>query len=183
MNMNLNLDINQIKGKGNREIEMAVNFRDLFISTIQCIDDPGLDEMARFVVSDPLPCWGAIYEKFTRANIGRLALKNLIDRWIAVPDCARFLLLLIKFKQKDPEIMDIIAAKFAELPDFVQMYMASLSEAGIREVLEDHRNPAIEQLLSTLANKTAINREQQIIEAKINKLLRFQWAPTLKHNY
>ncbi len=155
---------------------MALNFRDLFISTIQCIDDPGLDEMARFVVSDPLPCWGAIYERFTWAKIGNLALINLIDRWIAVPDCARFLLLLIKFKQKSPEIMGHLTRKFAELPDFVQVYMASLPSG--QSALKDSSNTEAQQILSVLAGKIAVNREQQIIEAKINKLLRFQWAPT-----
>jgi len=159
---------------------MTANFRELFISTIQCIDDPGLDEMVRFVASDPLPCWGAIYERFTWLNIGNQALKNLIDRWITEPDCARFLLLLIKFKQTDPEMMDFLATRFAELPDFVQVYMASLP--GTRAILEEHCNPVVEQILSRLQNKTTVNREQQIIEAKINKLLRFQWAPTRDNN-
>ena len=154
---------------------MKTNFRELFINTLQGIEDLGLDELAKFAVADPLPCWGAFYKKFATLNLKFETLQILIERWIALKEGGRFLLLLIKQRYQDHKIMSFLAKSWQRLPEIVQVYMAILP-AG-RKTLADKNDPVCQKLLENFSNPITAWREQQIIEARINKILRFDWAP------
>jgi len=154
---------------------MKTKFRQLFINTLINIEESSIKELIHFTKSKPLPCWGAIYKKFNNIDISLKTLELLIDRWVKSPECSRFLLLLLHTNKDNLQILKTFIQQFNDLPEQIQIYLLSLSKC--KAIFEKSKIIITSEIETILNNSKEAESEIQTIEARINKLLRYEWAP------
>lgn len=121
----------------------------------------------------PIPCWGAIAERFDTdfgKNDERKALWNVLvesaDR--------RPLLLFLHMNRGRPEVMAKVLEDAHLLPPVLQRTLVSLDE--VADVVPEHIDrlaPAARQLWE--AGPDAIARERELVEARVKALTAFRY--------
>ena len=155
---------------------MKVNYRTLFVKTLAGINNAKIKQLKEFTLSKPLPCWGGIYQKVKKMNLDDKLLINLIENWIDKHECEYFILLVLKIHKKNSKLIKYLTEKIDLLPENVRIYLASHSDCSTA-----FKNLSMElpiDLHEIVSNPSKREKEIQIIESKIGKLLRFNWAPT-----
>ena len=154
---------------------MKTNFRQLFINSLSNMDESSVKELIQFTNSNPLPCWGAIYKKFNNTDFSLKTLEILIERWIKSSEYSRFLLLLLHTNKDNLKILKIFIQYFKNLPEQVQIYLLCLPKS--KTVFEELKIKLNSETESILNNLEEAESEKQTIEARITKLLKYEWAP------
>ena len=121
----------------------------------------------------PLPCWGAIVERFDQdfgSDEDRLAL------WAGLLEAGdlRALTLFVHANRGRPEVMEHVLANASRLPRLIQRAVVSLEE--VEELVPDHvddLHPAARQLWE--AGPDARARERELFEARVAELMSFRF--------
>ena len=158
---------------------MKINYRKVVIDSLADIEEKGVKEFISFVKSKPIPCWGAITKKFVELFDSPKNLKPVLLRWCETPYSNRFLLLMIHEYREKEDFTNLFIDKFEKLPILAQTYLLTLPEVVSQlKKLEKTPPPELDDLFT---DEKARRRKRQMLLAKINKLLRFDWMPEEVH--
>lgn len=151
--------------------------RQTLSARIEALDLPQAKAYADFIRTGdpdgPVPCWGAIAERFDqdfKKTADRKALwSGLVDEGDRRP-----LLLYLHVNRDRPEVMAQVVEDVDRLPRALQRVLVSFEE--VADLLADHvdkLDPAARQLLE--AGPRAIARERELVEARISQLTAFRY--------
>jgi len=121
----------------------------------------------------PVPCWGAIAERFDTDFAKSDERKALWDVLIEAAG-RRPLLLFLHMNRARPEVMAKVLADAHLLPPVLQRTLVSLDE--VVDVVPEHIGrlaPAARQLWE--AGPDAIARERELVEARVKALTAFRY--------
>ena len=121
----------------------------------------------------PVPCWGAIAERFDtdfKQSDERKALWNVL---VEAED-RRPLLLFLHMNRGRPDVMAKVLEDAHRLPPVLQRALVSFDEVAsdVPKHL-DRLDPAARQLWE--AGPDALARERELVEARVNTLLAFRY--------
>ena len=124
--------------------------REIFAERIKKLDLPQARDYAAFLkkgdAGGPMPCWGAIFERFNRDFRKDAHRKALLDVALEVGD-RRALVLFVHYNLDRQAVMRAILDQADNLPEFLQRALASLEE--IADLVEQHVDrlaPAAQQI-------------------------------------
>ncbi|PIE65593.1 MAG: hypothetical protein CSA24_02420 [Deltaproteobacteria bacterium] len=144
---------------------------------IEALDLPQAKNYADFIragdANGPVPCWGAIAERF-QADFDKTAdRKALWDVLLAEGD-RRPLLLYLHVNRDRPEIMAQVLKDVGRLPRALQRVLVSFSEVADQLPAHlDKLDPAARQLFE--AGPEVLDREREQVEARIAQLTAFRY--------
>ena len=121
----------------------------------------------------PLPCWGAIAERFDQDFGSDDDRKALLGPLVEAGDM-RALILFLHANRGRPEVMEHVLADASCLPRLIQRALVSLEE--VQELVPDHvddLHPAARQLWE--AGPDARARERELFEARVAELMSFRF--------
>jgi len=121
----------------------------------------------------PLPCWGAIAERFTQDFVSASERLVVLDELIQEGD-KRPLFLFIHTAQQDTELLEGLIGRAGALPVSVQRALVALPEAAdLVPSRLDKFGPVAQALWKRGAE--ALYRENEVFEARTAELLSFRF--------
>ncbi len=151
--------------------------RDTLSSRIEALALPQAKGYADFIRTGdpdgPIPCWGAIAERFDQ-DFKKTADRNALWNVLIEEGDRRPLLLYLHLNRGRPEVMAKVLADADKLPRVLQRALVSFDE--VAHLLPDHLDkldPAARQLLE--AGPEALGRESEQVEARIAQLTAFRY--------
>ena len=151
--------------------------RETLSARIEALDLPQAKGYADFIrggdPSGPVPCWGAIAERF-QADFDKTAdRKALWDVLLAEGD-RRPLLLYLHVNRDRPEIMTQVLADADRLPRALQRSLVAYPEVADQLTAHlDKLDPAARQLFE--AGPEVLGREREQVEARVAQLTAFRY--------
>lgn len=151
--------------------------RETLSARIEALDLPQAKGYADFIRAGdpggPVPCWGAIADRFQqdfKKTEDRKALLNvLLDEGDRRP-----LLLYLHVNRDRPEVMATVLAEAHRLPPALQRALVSIEEvAGQVPAHLEKLDPAARQLFD--AGPEALGREREQVAARIAQLTTFRY--------
>jgi len=121
----------------------------------------------------PIPCWGALAERFEQdfpESADRKALWNVL---VEAED-RRPLLLYLHTNRDRPDVMETVVTEAHRLPPVLQRTLVSLDE--VADLLPEHLDkldPVARQLFE--AGREVRQRERELVEARIAALTAFRY--------
>jgi hypothetical protein len=151
--------------------------RDTLSARIEALGLPQAKGYADFIRTGdpdgPVPCWGAIAERFEQ-DFKRVADRKALWDVVADEGDRRALLLYLHLNRGRPTVMSKILDQVDRLSPALQRALVSFEE--VAELLPDHLDkldPAARQLFE--AGPEALARESELVEARIAQLTAFRY--------
>jgi len=151
--------------------------RDTLSARIETLSLPQAKGYADFIRTGdpdgPVPCWGAIAERFD-TDFGKSAERKAL--WNVLVEAAdrRPLLLFLHMNRGRPEVMAKVLEDAHRLPPVLQRTLVSLDEVAADVPAHlDRLDPAARQLWE--AGPDAVAREREIVEARVKALTAFRY--------
>ena len=121
----------------------------------------------------PLPCWGAVAERFDHDFSADEDRKALLGPLVEAGDL-RALILFLHANRDRAEVMEHVLADASRLPRVLQRALVSMEELADRVPEHfDGLHPAARQLWA--AGPEALARERELFEARVAELLAFRF--------
>jgi len=151
--------------------------RTLLSDTIEALALPQAQSYAEFIRAGdpggPVPCWGALAERFDEEFTGNEDRKAL---WNALADSGdrRALLLFLELNRDRPEVMETVVHEANRLPPALQRTLVAFNE--VTELVADHLDiftPAARQLFE--AGTEARAREHELVQSRVGRLRMYRY--------